>query len=135
MEMSRARSTQAPEWIVNLFQTIDSMDAAAFAEAFTEDGTFRFGNADPAAGREQVQQAVEGFFSGIGELSHDITGVWAGSWQMGKVHSVELEVVYTRKDGTRTPPLPATSTIRMNGHRIQDYRIFMDASPLFALAA
>jgi hypothetical protein len=55
METARAWSTQADEWLGGIFRTIDSMDAAAFAEAFTEDGTFRFGNDDTVAGREQVQ--------------------------------------------------------------------------------
>jgi hypothetical protein len=47
------------------------------------------------------------------------------------VRSVEAEVTYTRKDGTLTQALPATSTLRMEGDRIKDYRIFADISPLF----
>jgi hypothetical protein len=50
------------------------------------------------------------------------------------VKSVEAEIVYTRKDGSRTPPLPSTSTIRLKGDLIQDYRIFMDLAPLFSVA-
>jgi hypothetical protein len=61
--------------------------------------------------------------------------MWSGRWEMGDVHIVESEVTYTRKDGTQTQPLPATSTLRMNGDRIRDYRVFMDISPLFALPA
>jgi hypothetical protein len=68
----------------------------------------------------------------IGGLSHEITGVWSGSWEGGEVKSVEAEVTYTRKDGTRTQALPVTSTVRMDGDRIKDFRIFMDVSPLFA---
>jgi hypothetical protein len=47
------------------------------------------------------------------------------------VKSVEAEVIYARKDGTRTPPLPVTSTLRLQGDLIKDYRIFMDVAPLF----
>jgi hypothetical protein len=68
----------------------------------------------------------------IGGLSHEITGVWSGSWEGGEVKSVEAAVTYTRQDGTRTQPLPATSTLRMEGERIKDYRIFIDVAPLFA---
>jgi quercetin dioxygenase-like cupin family protein len=118
-------------WIVEFFRTIDSMDAARLAEAFTEDGTFRFGNSDPAVGRQQVAQSLSGFFSMLGGLSHELTGMWSGRWESGEVKSVEAEVTYTRKGGTRTPPLPVTSTIRMQGDRIKDYRVFMDVSPLF----
>src|SRR5439155_8518489 len=43
-----------------LFETIDAMDAAALAARFTPDGSFRFGNAEPAVGREAIQEAVGG---------------------------------------------------------------------------
>jgi hypothetical protein len=120
------------QWVVDLFRAIDSMDTATVAKAFTEDGRFRFGNNEPAVGREQVEQSVSGFFSIIGGLSHEITGVWSGSCEGGPVTSVETNVTYVRKDGTETQALPATTTLRMEGDRIKDLRIFMDVSPLFA---
>jgi ketosteroid isomerase-like protein len=135
MEMAAAQSARASEWIPELFQTTDAMDAEAFAAGFTEDGTFRLGNADPAVGRQQVQQFVQGLFSSIGGLSHKIIAVTSGTWQMGKMHIVELEVVYARRDGTQTEALAAVTIIRMKGNRIRDYRVFIDASPLFAAAA
>jgi limonene-1,2-epoxide hydrolase len=119
------------QWVVDLFRAIDSMDVPTFARAFAEDGSFRFGNTEPVVGREQVEQSVSGFFSMIGGLSHEITGIWSGSSDGGEVTSVEAEVTYTRQDGTRTAALPVTSTLRMDGDRIKDYRIFMDVSPLF----
>ena len=124
--------TVLDQWVVNLFDAIDSMDAPTFARAFTEDGAFRFENSEPAVGRTQVEESLSGFFSMINGLSHEISGVWSGSWEGGEVKSVEAEVTYTRKDGTRTEALPVTSTARMQGDRIKDYRIFMDVSPLFA---
>jgi len=115
--------------VVDLFRAIDSMDARTFAEAFTEEGTFRFGNREPVAGRQQVQQSVSEFFSLIGGLSHNITGVWSGVWERGEVKSVEAEVTFTRRDGSWTQPLPVTSTLRMEEGRISDYAVFMDVSP------
>jgi ketosteroid isomerase-like protein len=132
MQALSAREATANEWVVDLFRAIDSMDARTLAEAFTEDGTFRFGNSEPVTGRQQVQQSVLEFFSVIGGLSHHITGVWSGRWEKGEVKSVEAEVTFTRKDGTRTHPLPVTSTLRMEEDRINDYTVFMDVSPLFA---
>ena len=124
--------TTANRWVLDVFRIVDSMNAAAFANAFTEDGTFRFGNNQPAVGRQQIEQSVSGFFSMIGGLRHEIAGVWSGSWEGGEVKSVEAAVTYIRKDGTVTEPLPVTSTLRMHGDLIEDYRIFMDVSPLFA---
>jgi limonene-1,2-epoxide hydrolase len=83
-------------------------------------------------GRQQVEQGMSGFFSMIGGLSHEIIGVWSDLWEAGEVKIVEVEVTYTRKDGSRTEALPATTIVRMEDDRIKDYRIFMDVSPLFA---
>jgi hypothetical protein len=120
------------EWTTDLFHTIDSMDVPSFAKAFAEDGTFRFGNSPPVGGREQVEQAVAGFFSTLGGLKHHVTGMWSGTWEHGDVKIVESDVVYTRSDGTVTDPLPVVSILRMQGALIQDYRITMDVTPLFA---
>ncbi len=45
------------------------MDAAASAKAFTEDGTFRFGNDQPAEGEQQIEESVSRFFPMIGGLT------------------------------------------------------------------
>ncbi|HEY4387808.1 MAG TPA: nuclear transport factor 2 family protein [Ktedonobacteraceae bacterium] len=119
-------------WIVELFETIDAMQAEKFAIYFAEESLFRFGNAVPARGRQAIEEALVPFFSSIAKLEHRITGVWHGEWEHGPVISVEANVIYTRKDGTRTEALPATSTIRMQADKIKDYRIFVDISPLFA---
>jgi ketosteroid isomerase-like protein len=121
------------QWVLDLFGAIDSMDAPAVARAFAPDGSFRFGNTEPVVGREHVERSMSGFFSMIAGLRHEVTGVWSGRSEGDEVTSVEAEVTYTRKDGTHTEALPVTSTIRMDGDRIRDYRIFMDISPLFAL--
>jgi ketosteroid isomerase-like protein len=118
--------------IRRLFETIDAMDADGFAAAFTPDGSFRFGNAEAVVGREAIRDSVAGFFSTIGGLHHRLTGVWTGAWEHGHVRAVEAEVVYTRQDRTTTPPIPATSTLRMRGHLVQDYRVFVDLAPLLS---
>ena len=125
-------STETETWAAQLFATIESMAPDAFAAYFADDGVFRFGNAPPASGRPAIRAAVAAFFGEIGGLRHRVTGVWTGRWELGPVLAVEAEVTYTRRDGTRTPALPVTSTLRLEDDLIKDYRIFMDISPLFA---
>ena len=59
---------------------------------------------------------------------------WAltGTWPGGEVKSIESEVTYTRHDGSRVGPLPATTTLRLEDDRIKHYQIFMDPSPVLA---
>jgi SnoaL-like protein len=119
-------------WTLELFDQIECMDAPAVARRFSADGRFRFGNNEPAVGREEIEQSIASFFNMIGGLRHEITGVWSGTWDGGEVKSVEAEVTYTRRDGSRTAPLPVTSTIRLGDGGIKDYRVFVDATLLFA---
>ena len=119
-------------YVADLFHAVDALNAAAFAERFAEDGTFRFGNAPAAVGRRQIEESVAGFFSTIGGLKHEILGVWSGTWEGGAVTSVETTVTYRRKDATVTDAIPVTSTLRMRGDLIADFRVFADISPVFA---
>jgi ketosteroid isomerase-like protein len=129
---SRAGSTEA--WVTQLFASIDAKDTDAFVANFADDAVFRFGNAEPAQGRAAIRETLDGFFGAIGGLHHDVTGIWRGEWERGAVLSIETSVTYTRADGSQTPTLPATSTVRMQGELIHDYRIFVDATPLFSTA-
>src|SRR5207244_13497645 len=92
----------------------------------------RCGKPDPAVGGDQVEPMVAGMSTLVAALQHEITGVWTGTWPGGEVKSIESEATYTRHDGSRVGPLPATTTLRLEGDRIKHYQIFMDASPLFA---
>ncbi len=120
------------EMVTAVFRDIDRMDAAEFARAFAEDGTFKFGNQPAAVGKSAVEEAVADFFAMLGGLHHETTGVWSGRWEGGEVRSVEGLVVYTRKDGSVVEPIPYVSTLRVEGDLIKDYRVFADISPLFA---
>jgi hypothetical protein len=127
--------TSTQHYVADLFDAVDALDARAFAERFTEDGTFRFGNAPAVAGRQRIEESVAAFFSAIGGLKHNIVGVWSGAWESGAVTSVETTVTYRRKDATVTDAIPVTSTLRMRGDLIADFRVFADISPVFATAA
>jgi hypothetical protein len=111
--------------------SVDRMDPDEFASCFTEDGSFRFGNAEPVVGRSAIREAAAAFFSTIDGVHHDIQGIWSGKWEQGEVYSVEAEATYTRKDGSEVK-LPVTSTLRMKGDLVQDWRVFMDISPVYA---
>jgi hypothetical protein len=126
-------AVKTDHWVSGVFYAVDARDTAAVMKLFADDPTMRFGNAEPAVGREQVEAAVAGFFAMVAGLRHEITGVWTGTWPGGEVRSIESDVTYTRHDGSLVGPLPATTTLRLDEiGRIKHYQIFMDVSPLFA---
>jgi hypothetical protein len=119
-------------WVTGLLGAMDALDTAAVMKLFADDATLRFGNAEPAVGRDQVEATMTGFLSIIAGLRHEITGVWTGTWPGGEVKSIESDVTYTRHDRSQVGPLPVTTTLRLEDGGIKHYQIFMDISPLFA---
>lgn len=113
--------------LVEVFRTVDRMDAKGFASYFTGDGTFRFGNAPEAKGQSEITEAVTNFFSSIKALRHSVVD----EWMDGPVQIAEVEVTYTRHDDS-TVDLTAACVFRTEGDRCFDYRIYMDISPLYA---
>lgn len=117
------------DWIDCLFAAIDRQDADAFAGFVTEDACFVFGNLPAVTGRAAIRDFVAAFFGSIRAVSHRVPDVW----QVGDTVICRGEVSYTRHDGS-TLTVPFANVFRMEGDKVRDYRIYMDASALYAAA-
>src|SRR5688572_33380168 len=91
-----------------IFKTVDGMDAQAFANYFSEDGLFTFGNAPTVKGRDEIATAVDGFFASIKGLEHRLVD----TWNTPGVDIAEVEVTYTRHDAS-TVDLTAACIFRV----------------------
>ena len=110
-----------------LFVSIDSMDTEGFLDFIAGDAEFRFGSAPPVQGRAGIRSAVEGFFSSIAALSHDLKRIVA----QDDTVVCEGEVTYTRHDGSSIT-LPFCNVFETDGGAITLYRIYIDVAPLYA---
>ena len=110
-----------------LLNSIDRMDAEAFASFLTEDAIFRFGNAEPVKGMRNARENVAGFFSSIKSLKHEVLGVW----EKDNVITLQGEVTYIRKDD-RAVMVPFVNLLKMKGTLVHEYLVYVDASQLFA---
>lgn len=115
------------DWIAELFAAIDRQDADAFAGFFTEDAIFAFGNLPVVEGRAAIRDFVAGFFGSVHALSHTVPD----AWRAGSAVVCRGMVTYTRHDGS-TLAVPFANVIGMEGDRACDYRIYTDASALYA---
>lgn len=113
------------ERLQQLFDAIDRMDADGFVAFLTPSACFRFGNAPTVRGREAIHQAVAAFFASIQGIDHRVLG----QWQCGDVLICHGEASYTRADDSRLD-VPFANILRMQGHLIDEYLIFVDASAL-----
>lgn len=116
--------------ILELFRTIDEMDAEKFVTFLTDDAQFRFGNAPAVQGKSAVKEAVAGFFSSIKGICHKNVNLWVISDSV----LYEGEVTYTRHDGS-TLTIPFINKFGMAGDKIKEYYIYVDITPLYAQAS
>jgi ketosteroid isomerase-like protein len=115
--------------IKQLFQSIDTRDTSAFLTFLSDDVVFRFGNAEQVKGKENVGEAVRGFFESIQALEHDLHEIWEHPDAV-ICHGM---VTYTRHDST-TLTVPFANVFGIDGDLVRDYLIFVDVSELYAPA-
>ncbi len=127
MNAALSEDSAIPARLQQLFATIDSGDAVAFARFLTPHGSFRFGNAPPAVGRVAIEAAVAGFFTSIRRCDHRLLRCWIAPGS----EAVQGEVTYTRLDGSRLT-VPFVNVFLLEGALIRDYQIHIDASQLYA---
>ena len=120
---------QHQSWLDELFQKIDAKDTAGFLSFLTPDARFRFGNAAPVQGREAVGEAVGAFFASIKASQHRLLYTWS----IDDVVICQGEVSYTRKDNSALT-LPFVNIFRMQARQIDQYLIYVDATPVYSAA-
>jgi ketosteroid isomerase-like protein len=112
----------------NVFAVVDGMDVATVASLFTEDGRVVFGNGQPLVGIEEIRTGITAFFDTIAGQHHEIVN----EWNFGGDAIVELRVTYDRKDG-RQVTIPCVTLFHSDAAgKIDDYRVFFDAAPIYA---
>lgn len=111
-----------------VFADIDRFDPDKFVTHLTEDVVFRFGNADPAVGRQAVHEAVSGFFSSIAGLTHHIQDVWEVD---AETTVLRIDVEYRRHDG-ETVYTPNMDVLKWKGDLVADWQIVIDVAPVYA---
>lgn len=117
-----------PEWMLRLFAHVDTKNTDGFVGQFAPDAYFRFANNPPAEGQQAIFALVEGIFANLEGIEHDFRHAYAA----GDTEILEGAVTYHRKDGRKVGPLPFCSVFEMKDDKIQGYRVYVDASPLFA---
>lgn len=114
------------EWLEKLGGVIDAKDSAGFASYITEEGTFKFGNADSVIGRLNVQHYVDAFFKMISKSEHKVVNFW----EQGETVIWQGEVTYTRLDA-KVVTVSFCNIFYMKGDLIDKYLIYIDNTPLF----
>lgn len=112
--------------VQNLFKSIDNMDTEKFVSYLTEDSVFHMGNSEPVVGKENIFNAVDGFFKSIKGLSHSVEGVIETNERV----VTPGKVTYTRHDDS-TLTVKFCNVLDMDGELVKNYNVFIDLSELY----
>jgi SnoaL-like domain len=110
-----------------IFADIDSFDPDKFVSHLTDNVVFRFANGDPVEGRSAVRDAVAGFFSSIGGLTHHILQ----TWDVDETSIAKIDVEYVRADGKHVT-VPNADILVFDGDLVSNWQIYIDLAPVFA---
>jgi ketosteroid isomerase-like protein len=116
-----------PDWVQQLFTTIDRKDTAGFIAHLSPDVRFRFANAPILNDQTQVKESIAYLFQAIAGLKHTLLDVW----EQDGTTICRGEVCYTRHDGS-TLEVPFINVLKRPGETIDEYLIYVDASELFS---
>ena len=114
------------QWITDYYQDVDNLRLDEYVRRHTDDVVVKFANT--AVGKDQVRQAIGGFFQSIGGMRHSFINVY----EEGDTAILELEIDYTRKDGGHVS-VPAMSVLHRRGELVDQLRIYIDLAPVFAV--
>ena len=112
--------------VKELFAAIDAKDAARFASFLDPACIFRFGNAPPVRGRDEIERYVAGFFAALKSLSHKVLDAWTTPDAV-LCHGL---VTYVRHDGSSLQ-VPFANVLKLKSGKVKEYLIFADTSELF----
>jgi ketosteroid isomerase-like protein len=110
-----------------LIRDIDSMDAKAFASHLSENCVLRYANNPEVIGRDAIEESIAGFFTTIKGLRHHLVD----EWSVGDATILQFECTYTRHDDGQVT-VPAVTIFRRGTEAIDDYRVFIDLTPVYA---
>jgi ketosteroid isomerase-like protein len=110
-----------------VFALVDAMDIRGFGELFAEDGRVTFGNAEPMIGRDGIAAGLKQFYKSIAALRHEVVNIWSN-----EAHTIAYaNVTYRRLDGHQVS-VPSATIYHIDDGKIDDYRIFIDLSPVYS---
>jgi ketosteroid isomerase-like protein len=114
-------------WVQNYYRHVDGMNLESFLDQHTDDAWVQFGNNPLAVGKEQIGQAIGGFWSMIGGMRHNTVNLWFTDDGTGVFES---NITYSTKGGTDVD-IPCTSVLTERDGKVSSLRVYIDLAPLF----
>jgi ketosteroid isomerase-like protein len=115
------------DWIEEYFADVDAMRLDEFIDRHTDDAVVIVNNNPQAEGKEQIREAIGGFWQMIDGLNHDVIS----RYEDGDTVVLESDVHYTRKDG-QVVTVKTASVLHRDGDKVDRLAFYNDPSPIFS---
>ena len=114
------------KWVRGLLSRVDAKDTIGWLEYLSAEAKFYFGIAPPVVGKSAIRDAVDGFFSALLEINHDVEE----SWSTREAVFCRGSVTYTRTDKTKLT-VPFLNVLKLDDNGlIAEYLVYADTSKL-----
>jgi catechol 2,3-dioxygenase-like lactoylglutathione lyase family enzyme/ketosteroid isomerase-like protein len=110
-----------------MFMAGESMNVENFVKFYTDDALYQFSNFPIVYGPKGISESSGPFLEKVRYVSHDIRHMY----EHGDTVICRMDVTYIRHDG-QVFTLPCCDTIRFQGDKVQEMRIYMDITPVFS---
>ncbi len=115
------------DFVINYFKDVDTMSPDKVTQYYGTESFFKFGNSEAVRGPKAIGKVLQKFYGVIKSMAHHKKGIW-----LGKDSAVfEADVTFLKNDGGKIT-IPAVSIIRFKKGLVNDFRMVMDAAPLFS---
>ncbi|HEY1972781.1 MAG TPA: nuclear transport factor 2 family protein [Pseudonocardia sp.] len=116
--------------VAELFGALDRGDLEIVTGFFRDDVVIVFGNATPVRGTAAFTELYAQVLGSLRGIRHDIHQVWRPV-EDRDVLVVVMTVHYSRLDGA-VVSVPCCNVLRLREGFVADYRVYLDAGPVFA---
>lgn len=117
------------DWLEDFYADVDAKNLQGFLDRQTDDVVVTFGNNPAAVGKEQVGQAIGGFFGTIAAMKHR----FVNRITEGDTTVLEADIAYTRLDGS-VVNVPSATVLHRRDGLVDQLRIYIDLAPVFSPA-
>jgi ketosteroid isomerase-like protein len=113
-------------WLADYYTDVDNMDLEGYLDRHTDDAVVKFGNNPPAVGKQQIGEAIGGFFTTVAGMKHNFVAIH----EAGDTTILEADIEYTRLDGSKVR-VPSASFLHRRGDLVDQLTIYIDLAPVF----
>ncbi len=126
-DYSKSNTASRSDLVRRLIEAVESNKLDEYVTYFMSDAVYKIGNSEPVIGQQGIKELALSVMGTIESVTHDIKNIW----EVDDTVICHVDLTYNRKDG-KVVKIPNLNIIQFKGDKIQNYKAFLDAAPVFS---